>query len=248
MTDRSLFQSFNPVSLDALDSLSLMDRIDTKFIFNARLLPALLERIAPHYYVLEINGQRFMPYRSVYFDTPDYSLYLHHHNGRLERYKVRMRDYLISDRSFFEVKRKTVKKKTKKKRIEVPFQCDEIKQDGLEFLRYHSPLGDLKLVPSLENSFQRITLAGFASNERVTLDVEVCYQRKGQKFSLDGLVIAEIKRGKACSHSPVQQALRELHVHTPGFSKYCIGIACMVDGVKYNNFKPKLLTINRILQ
>jgi hypothetical protein len=197
--------------------------------------------------VLEINNQRLMPYHSTYYDTPDHMLYLSHHNGARPRYKVRFRDYLVSDRSFFEIKRKTNKDKTKKKRIEVPFHTHNLTEESQKFLEVNRPLGKLNLISTLENSFSRITLAGFASNERVTLDVDMSYRNKRSELSMAGLVIAEIKQGSASKNSPMLQTLHDMHLCDAGFSKYCIGLVSLVDGLKYNNFKPKLLTIKKIL-
>ncbi len=247
MIDKSIIQGFQPVTLQALDALSLMNRTDTKCIFHVRLLPEILEKISSNYHVLEINGERVMPYRSTYFDTTDYRLYHAHHNGARPRYKIRLREYAISDRSFFEIKRKTNKERTKKKRMEVPFHTQEINQECQKFLKLHSPLGDVTLVKNLENKFSRITLAGFATNERVTLDVDISYHFNGTALMMDGLVVAEIKRGAASSFSPMMQVLREMKIPMNGFSKYCIGIVSLVNGVKYNNFKPKLITIKNIL-
>jgi hypothetical protein len=247
MIEKGIVQPFEPVSLEALEALSLMNRTDTKCVFHVRLLPELLAKVAGHYLVLEINNQRLMPYTSTYFDTPDYLLYTNHHNGVLARYKVRFRDYLISDRTFFELKRKTNKSRTKKKRMEVPFRTQEIAPEGFDFLAAHSPLAGVPLIKVLENRFTRITLAGFATNERVTLDVDMEYVVNGKNLALEGLVIAEIKRGRASTHSPMMQALHEMHITPSGFSKYCIGIVSLVEGVKYNNFKPKLLNLKKIL-
>jgi hypothetical protein len=245
--DKSIVQEFQPVTLEALDALSLMNRTDSKCVFHAKYLPEVLARVASHYLVLEINNQRLMPYRSTYFDTPDYLLYLRHHNGARPRYKVRLRDYLVSDRSFFEIKRKTNTDKTKKKRIEVPFHTQIINEECQKFLELNSPLGNMNLRSTLENSFSRITLAGFASNERVTLDVDMTYRTKRNELSMAGLVIAEIKQGSASKNSPMLQTLHDMHLTAAGFSKYCIGLVSLVEGLKYNNFKPKLLTIKKIL-
>lgn len=245
--DKGIIKGFQPVTLEALDSLSLMNRTDTKCVFHERYLPEILAKVASNYKVLEINHERIMPYHSTYFDTPEYFLYLSHHNGARPRFKVRLRDYLISDCSFFEVKRKTNKERTKKKRMEVPFRVQTISDESRNFLKLHSPLGDATLIKTLENSFSRITLAGFASNERVTLDIDMSYRTKRNELSMAGLVIAEIKRGSASASSPMLQTLHEMHICATGFSKYCMGIVSLVEGVKYNNFKPKLLTVKKIL-
>lgn len=247
MIGPGIITDFRPVTLKELDKLALMNRVDSKFLLRTDRLPELLERIMGDYRVLEISDCRLMPYTSTYFDTPDYFLYRCHHNGVRTRYKVRLRDYLISDRSFFEIKRKTNKEKTKKKRIEVPFKTSQITGESQEFLQTSSPLGDYPLIKTLENSFSRITLAGFETLERVTIDLNVRYKTDTAEMGLEGLAIAEVKRSAASTGSPIQSALREMKIPPGGFSKYCIGIVSLVEGVKYNNFKPKLRNINKII-
>ena len=66
-------------------------------------------------------------YRSLYYDTVDRQFFLDHHNERVNRYKVRFREYVNSGLSFLEVKCKNNKKKTIKNRIQV----DAISSDGL---------------------------------------------------------------------------------------------------------------------
>lgn len=248
MTDTGVLDNFRPVSLKQLDALALMNRTDTKFLFRADRLSDFLHQLQPYYQLLEINGTRIMPYRSVYFDTPDYFLYRCHHNGVRSRYKVRLRDYLISDRSFFEIKRKTNKDKTKKKRIEVPYQTGEISSESRLFLDANSPLGQYRLVKTLENSFSRLTLAGFDSRERITIDLNVNFRVGDQILDMSRLVIAEVKQSGHQGSSPVMKVLHRMDVQAGSFSKYCMGIVSMVEGVKYNNFKPKLRNVKKILE
>jgi hypothetical protein len=118
----------------------------------------------------------------------------------------------------------------------------------MSFLTKHSDLEGKQLIRTLDNRFSRITLAGFSSMERVTIDLGVSYERDGRILEMPGLVIAEVKRGTGSNGSPVISALKEMKIYACGFSKYCIGIVSMVDTVKYNNFKPKLLNLKKIIQ
>ena len=58
-----------PITLDQMSSIKLMNRIDTKFVTSRRLLLELLRRVQDKYFVQEINGDRISPYRTTYFDT-----------------------------------------------------------------------------------------------------------------------------------------------------------------------------------
>lgn len=238
---------FAHVGLEELDQLSLMNRTDTKYIFHERVLEDLLLKLQPYYRMLEIRQQRMMKYHSVYFDTPGHFLYHCHHNGKRARYKVRLRDYLVSDISFFEIKKKNNKNQTRKKRMQVPFRTADMGEDTAAFVTRHTPLFPAELGTSLENTFTRMTLAGFETQERITIDTEMSYDLAGLKKELPGLVIAEVKRSGHGGNSPVTRVLHELGVMPGGFSKYCMGIVTMQDGVKYNRFKPKINQLKKIL-
>ena len=71
----------------------------------------------PYYKVLTISGLRQGRYETRYFDTADYEMYTKHHNGKLNRYKVRFRTYVDSEMNFFEVKFKTNTGRTRKSRV-----------------------------------------------------------------------------------------------------------------------------------
>ena len=58
-----------------MDEVKLMNRTDTKFVFESRLLEQVLEEIRAHYFILDINGVRLNAYRSLYFDTDDFKFY-----------------------------------------------------------------------------------------------------------------------------------------------------------------------------
>ena len=96
-----------------MDSVSLMKRVDTKFIIHIEQLPQLLDIVYNDYRVLEINQNRVMTYKSNYFDTPNSNLYLLHHNGKSSRVKVRIRNYVESNLFFLEVKQKSNRGNTK---------------------------------------------------------------------------------------------------------------------------------------
>ena len=108
-----------PISLAEMAGVKLMNRIDTKFVANARLLPEILRLAQQDYYVQEIDGQRLTAYDTLYYDTLDLQMYLRHHDRQLRRQKIRVRTYVDSQLTFLEVKNKSNKGRTKKKRIEV---------------------------------------------------------------------------------------------------------------------------------
>ena len=76
-----LLNDLQTVSLEELDNVKLLDRQDTKFVFNQIHLPLILDKIKPFYRILEINNDRVFTYDNTYFDTDDFLFYNQHHNG-----------------------------------------------------------------------------------------------------------------------------------------------------------------------
>ena len=100
----------------------LMNRVDTKFLVPAYLLDACLRGLEHHYSILEIDGRRRFTYDTLYFDTPERQLYLDHHNGKLNRFKLRIRHYRETGDSFLEVKKKNNRERTIKNRLPLTSQ------------------------------------------------------------------------------------------------------------------------------
>ena len=97
-----------PITLEEMNSVKLMNRIDAKFLTNeATLRSVLADAAAAGYRVLVTEGERQSPYETVYFDTPGLRMFYDHHNRRLVRQKVRTRCYVRSGEAYLEIKRKT---------------------------------------------------------------------------------------------------------------------------------------------
>ena len=52
-----------------MESVKLMNRIDTKYAVPMSVLPAILEAAREDYYAQEIDGQRIATYDTMYYDT-----------------------------------------------------------------------------------------------------------------------------------------------------------------------------------
>jgi len=109
--------TYDAISLGEMDGVALMHRVDTKFLINTKQLSELLLKAHDFYHVVQIQGERLTPYKTIYFDTSDAKMYNMHHNGKLNRVKVRTRSYVNSGISFLEIKKKNNKGKTTKNRI-----------------------------------------------------------------------------------------------------------------------------------
>ncbi len=245
----SVLQGFEPISLSEMDSVSLMDRQDTKFAAPESELLAILSKLKKDYFVLDINDNRISTYSSLYFDTVDNDNYVQHHKGRSNRYKLRYRSYVESGISFFEVKFKSNKGRTIKKRIKKSKINLQLDSEDIEHLNNCSNLDPALLTASIWIDFRRITLVSKDFKERVTIDVDLTYKNisDDKNINCPGLIIIEVKQPKFTRNSVVISVLHEFKIFPMRISKYCLGIiSCFKNEVKYNNFKKKILKLAKI--
>lgn len=248
-----LLQTFPPHGLKDLDKASLMRRVDTKYLLPVAHVPALLAVLSRHYSALQIDGKRLFRYATTYYDTPELHLYHHHHGGRLNRYKVRVREYLDSASAFLEIKHKDNRGVTDKRRRPLATQAYAGQWLGAQrdFLSAASVPFAERLQPAQQGSYRRLALADERSGERVTVDLDLAYRRPGagpggESLRLDQLAIVEIKQGRLNRHSPAIRHLQR-HGHRPsGFSKYCIGQCLTRPTLKHNRFIPTLRRVARL--
>ncbi len=236
---------FQPISLEEMNKVKLLDRLDKKFMFNSCHLADILQRASEHYYILEIDGKRYAGYDTTYFDTPEYEMYTLHHNGKQNRYKVRFRTYVDSGLNFFEVKFKTNKGRTKKSRLQLPERDHSLTGDVAALLARKTPYKSDALVPALLVNYNRITLVNKNMTERLTIDFDLNYTIGDRKAAYPELVIAEVKQDKSGS-SPFIDIMLEKRVKNVSISKYCLGIASLAQNVKTNNFKPKIRYVHQL--
>src|SRR5687767_15932008 len=73
-----VLQQFQPIDLKEMDSVKLMNRTDTKFIFNIAHFEKIMNEISSFYRVLEVDGKRISRYETLYYDTKRFDLYNKH--------------------------------------------------------------------------------------------------------------------------------------------------------------------------
>jgi hypothetical protein len=234
---------FGCTTLCAMNEVALLDRMDTKFAFRVADLPALLSTIRSDYRVLTIRGVSIHRYETGYWDTPDLALYLRHHNGFYPRHKFRFRQYADLGEGFFEVKEKTNKGRTLKRRVKQNGVPRVLEGEARALVERAVPTLHRKLQPTLWVYFNRITLVNRFSPERITLDSNLSFRTDVSRREFPGLAIAEIKRDRCAARSTVASALQARR-HTAGsISKYCLGVATLFPTVRVNLFKEKLKEI-----
>ena len=217
-----------------------------KFTFNLDDLASVLNLVKPYYRVLEIQNSRISNYKTLYYDTPKLDLYNHHHSGKLNRYKLRHRMYVDSSLGFFEVKFKNNKGRTIKTRIKENELPDFSNEQVSKFLKKYLPYDPALLAPKIWVNYSRITLVSKTSPERLTIDLDLEFQKDQNSRILKQLVIAEVKRSSR-SDSPFISVMKEKHIRQGSISKYCMAIACMYKKIKINNFKNRINQIFKIL-
>jgi len=242
-----LLNDLQTVSLEELDNVKLLDRQDTKFVFNQIHLPLILDKIKPFYRILEINNERVFTYDNTYFDTDDFLFYNQHHNGNKKRFKIRSRKYSSSNQSFFEIKIKNNKDRTVKKRLPIDGINKYLGEQEKDLVSEIIGLPPNQITPKLNVQFSRITLTDNSFNERLTIDTNISAKNGSGSKIFNQLVISEIKQNKYDPKSDFIQVLRNMKIQEMRFSKYCMGMLHVNKEIKYNRFKPKLLRINKIL-
>lgn len=235
------------ILLEDMEQVKLMNRTDTKYWFHVEKLKEILMRIKEDYFVLTINGDSELPYSTTYFDTENNKMFSEHHNGKLNRYKVRRRVYVSSGISFLEVKFKNNKGRTIRKRIPSEFGNTLFTKLEYDFLSQHIPFDINDLHPSLVNSFSRLTLVNKNFKERCTIDLNLQFEIGDKMIALEDLVIVEIKSDGKSDHSPLAKALRDLRIKASGFSKYTVGRTLTDASLKRNAFKAKIRAIEKTI-
>lgn len=228
-----------------MDKVSLLDRTDIKFFFHRNKLGNILQEAIEFYRILEVKGMRYADYDTNYFDTENYKFYHDHHNKRASRYKVRMRSYVNSDLHFFEIKYKSNKGRTKKSRITISQQDTTIKDKAADLLQEITGMYATDLQRAIQITSKRTTLVNKGLSERVTVDYDMKYQMNGQWHSFPDLVIIEVKQDKS-EKSDFIKIMRGNRILPRSLSKYCFGIASFAPRIKRNNFKSKIIYVNKL--
>lgn len=243
-----IISSFDSIDLCQLSQTRLTNRMDEKFLIPIDWLPSLLQAVSTDYFMLEVNQQRLLNYHTLYFDTPDNQLYLSHHNGKLNRFKIRKRSYTETASRYLEVKQKTNKGRTIKKRIPSHSELHQLSLEEKAFLRELIPLAPDLLEAKTANRFQRITLICKNMTERCTIDLNLQFENHRNQVDHDAVAIIEIKHRQHIRSSKLFHQLAQQGINSTSFSKYCIGRVLTEPLLKANAFKPKIKQLSKLIQ
>ncbi|MCC6146039.1 MAG: polyphosphate polymerase domain-containing protein [Anaerolineaceae bacterium] len=236
---------FAPIGLRDIESVALLNRIDTKFVLSTSQLLAALERLK-NYRILAIGNRRIHHYRTLYYDTSRFDFYHDQVTGRADIFKVRSRDYTDTRSSFLEVKYKNHKERTDKSRLAIPYNWQGLDAEADKFLKGLISVDSRKLEPKLWNIFSRITLVSKTNAERLTIDVDLSFANDQGSLSLSNIAIAEVKQNQFSFASSFLAEMRYQGIRKTGFSKYCYGVAQLTPGVKKNTQKERILMVEKI--
>ena len=233
-------KKYDSFGLEALkESPLISNREDRKYIIPINRVDEVLLRCFDHYNILEIEGERIFDYSNTYYDTKELSMYHLHHRGKKNRCKVRKREYLKTNETFFEVKINNNKNKTIKHRIQT-----QAFEDAIEKIKEFSFYDPSLLHPVLNISYKRITLMHKNLLEKITLDLAMKCKADGNQVSFEQIVFAEVKTIN--SHEiEFCNIMKNLIIRGGSLSKYCLGIICLFIDVKHNNFKIPFIKIKK---
>ena len=236
---------FETITLSEMDDVKLMSRTDTKFVFNFLRLPEFLEKLSRFYKVLLIDGNLIHDYKSLYFDTDDRKFYIEHHNRRVNRNKIRFREYVGSGLTFLEIKLKNNKGKTIKKRIKVDSISEEITEQQQKYI---DKIVGYPIEVSAKQwiNFSRVTFVHKTQKERLTMDVNLTFNNKKDEGDLKNIVIAEVKQERMSRSSDFMRVAKEMSILPMRLSKYCMSTLSLNPKLKKNRFKEKSLFINKL--
>jgi hypothetical protein len=245
-TLKSKIDSLPSVGLGELDSVSLLNRIDRKYVVKLSQLDFIFECLQSNYSILEINGIKIFTYENNYFDTPDLLFYKDHHNGYSNRLKVRSRRYVEAEMSFFEIKRKQNINRTNKYREKIPDILSTLNEERRQVIQdfTRKDINEINLI--LKNNFSRVTLVNKNFTERVTIDCNLSFEDEKQVINFNDVAIIEVKQSKSSQNSELTSFLKTHQIREQSISKYIYGILLLHPEIKKNKFLSMIRKINSI--
>lgn len=239
-------QKFQITNLESIKAVSLTNRVESKYMVQLNHLPTFLESLSASFLLLNIDDEAICNYHTSYLDTINLNMYLDHHRGKVNRFKIRLRRYNNTKSAFLEIKRKDNKGKTHKNRVIIPFDTkDSFDTYTEEFVLANSPYHLSKVVPILETNYDRIALVDYQNLIRITIDTNLTITHKGNSKQLSEFCIIEIKK-EGNGTTSVEAILHQLGYHKFSISKYCLGVYHFLD-VKKNKFKTKFRKLEKLM-
>jgi hypothetical protein len=238
---RLRLRTLRPVGLETLiERAALMQRVDRKYIAPVDAVRDLINTVRDTHQVLSIDGRRYTTYRTLYFDTDNFTSARDHIQDRRRRWKVRTRLYVEDELHRVEVKTKDNRGNTVKVMgVSRPDNYGVLLGDDRDFVASYLsdfPQIDVRdLVPAAEVRYKRATLTDLAAGTRVTIDWGLSmHMNSGDVWLDDRFAMVETKGPLVLSG--VDKALHELGVRPRRFSKYVAAASTLTEGIPANGF------------
>ncbi|MEI7432831.1 MAG: polyphosphate polymerase domain-containing protein [Methanomicrobiales archaeon] len=244
----SALAAFEEITLEELKNsdAQLMSRREKKFLMTFQQCASLVSDLTRSYRALEIEDTRIGRYETMYYDTGSFMIYLQHHNGKANRFKLRFRHYCSTDETYLEVKERQNTGRTVKIRMETDGIPELSEKGPKSFLKSSFPYDSSEFHPVLTTEYSRVTLVSKDFRERITFDLCPSFCQDGTTYSYPGVVVGEIKYDRSLFQSPGLNALRKMGIRKTSFSKYCIGVSLLYNGQKHNRFKQLQLRLKTL--
>lgn len=234
-----------PIDLPSLLSAAeLQRRYDSKYLLTEAAVAQVVTALGPEWRVLEIDGNRSTRYTSTYFDDDRLGLFHDHLQGRRLRYKVRTRRYGEAAAEMLEIKLKSGRGATDKRRVQRIGTSPTLTVAEREWLEraITDTYGDRPvpvLAPSLGLRYERRTLFNPSALERVTIDTDLSAEADGPHADpIGAAVVVEVK--SAHWLGPTVRLLRARGLRPVSFSKYCTAVAALHPEVNQHMRKAAL--------
>jgi hypothetical protein len=234
-----LLARFAPASPELVVRRELRRRTDSKFVLSPSAALELLGALTSEYAVLGTGNGPLASYRTLYFDTPELDFFHAHRRGYRVRHKVRVRHYPDRRLTSLEVKTRLSELETTKTWRAREFGDGTLSREDQAFIGIQSGITQ-EVLPQVWTGFRRLTLLGIATNERLTVDLDLRVEGEGRERSFAAIAIVEVKQWPHDRATPVMAALRAAGRRPGWVSKYCTAIAFTRPEVRCNKLLPGL--------
>lgn len=210
----------------------LQHRFDAKYVLTEAAMAAVVRLLDENWKVLAVDGQKATDYRSAYFDDDRFGSFRDHIQGRRLRYKVRTRRYGDNTGEVLELKLKSGRGATDKRRRNRSGRAG-VELTDVEWRWLREMLVDAygfhqlpPLTYTLNLRYTRRTLFNPLTNERVTIDTDLVAATAATSVRPVGAAaVMEVKAQDWIG--PTVRLLQRHAVRPVAFSKYCAALSSL---------------------
>lgn len=208
------------ITLKEAKNIKLFNRVEKKYVLTPSQLYDFYKYLSSDsFYIVKNNNNFLFDYHSIYYDTINLDMYNDHKNDKVNRQKLRIREYQNGNK-YLEIKSK-LNGITKKIRRKINSEDISILQDWLkENLNYN-----LSLNKELDIKYKRITFISEDKKERITIDSEIKFYNYENNISESIKdIIVEVKHEKGYP-SLIEMYFIRNNIKYIKFSKYYTGMS-----------------------